>query len=246
MSRRIFLSIVLALALVGLTPFRNTAVNAAKPQTYVGELAITPQPGDRVFGDGVFPTYTDYQLYGTSQPKTYCVLGSVDTSGMAFFGLDRGQGFATDQWCNLQLDNPPPPDDWAPRRFTLLIGDATACNVLGLPFDLVHLWCTLVSPVPPIDATLQPHVRADTVFKTKATKTPVIFDFTPATPSGGIAYRVVTEQDAPIVASESTADSKKVRYLGKAHLKYTGVNGATIGGSFDLPFTMTFKRIVLP
>ena len=239
MSRRIFVSTgLLALVTVGFIQLDNTPTNAAKAITWVGELQIVPQTNDpdpqkndRVFPDQVDPAgyYRDYQVL-PSDLNNFCVNGDISTDGTAFFRLDRKQGFANGLWCNQQ------PEGYKARQYTLILQDLAACGQLGLPLDQLNgTACKLVSPVWP-NAQLQPHIFAGGVFKNKATTTPVDFDFTP-----GTAYRVVTDQDAPIVVLSS--DLKMVRYTGTAHLVFTG--GATIGGSFPLPFTMIIRRIQL-
>jgi hypothetical protein len=215
---------MLALVGVGLIRLGDETVNAAKPQIWVGELTIDPRDDDRVFGDKVDsnedPTtsvYTDYQVSGVVDDN-FCIDGLIDGSGLAFFRLDRRQGFSNDLWCHLQVDAWGNSLGYKARLYTLKLQDAVACTPLGgLPLEPPDYTCTLVSPVPP-NAGLQPHIWGHTVFKNKATKTAVTFDFTYP---DGTAYRVITDDEAPVVTM--LPNIRYVRYEGNAHTFGSGL-----------------------
>jgi hypothetical protein len=229
-----------ALAIAGVFGSGGTTASAGKPVTWVGELFVDDSAGHAVLPDDVGPYYRDYQL-DPNDGDNFCVNGVLDTKGgSAFFRLDRRQGFANNDWCHAQPEAST--EGWVARQYTLTIADATACDTLlsDLGTDLVTggVPCQVTSPIPTGADGLQPHINISAAFKRNARTTPVDFDFTSMS---GARYRVNTDQDAQVIVSGT--DSRTIEYGGTAHLVYTG--GATIGGAFALPFSMTVTKVAL-
>jgi hypothetical protein len=215
------------IGVISLSP--TAAVEAAKPITWAGRLVIDNPVGgpERVIHDCANPegqtecSYTDYQL-PAGDP---CVESYLPTTGLAMFRLNRRFDPAVDVLCNEQGPA------YVARTYTLRISSSYVCVWLGL--SITDGSCDYTAPV-----DRNPMIRAETVFKNKATKTRVNFIF--ADIDGGGTYHVLTDQEVPMTG---TSNSKTVIYSGTATI--TNLQGTITPTSFPLPFMLRFDRFAL-
>lgn len=239
MDRRVRLVVATAsLAGVVVLIVAGTQPTSAAGGDRLFQMTIHNDEGNRALSDEPLSdstTYTDYQWNPPSQADV-CVFATVYSTGMAYTGLNRRQGFADNLWCNQHFDSNG--DPFPDRYYTLLVGDQTACDFLeanNLIPPTETLPCTLVPDREPRTGGFQPHVRLETLFKNKAKTTPVRFQFELA---DGRQYSVDADAEAKITTL--TADQKIVTYAGTA--SFRNFSTGKIGNSFSFPFTLEFKR----
>jgi hypothetical protein len=180
-------------------------------------IADTSQTASGVLSDALGSTYVDYQL----PSGDFCFSGEAYSHGLAFMSLNRR--LANGLLCHGQLD-----DDnqiASSRSYQLQISSSQACNELGFAAQS----SCLVTP----DADGVTLVRAETLFKSKAKATKVVFLFT----TNFKNYRVETNVDAPITGGP---DTKTATNYGLMSLRLVGRTQAI--ASFPLPFQLVFVR----
>lgn len=171
--------------------------------------------------------YWDYRLtHGNA-----CVQGEIYPGGLASLVLNRRMPNGTK--CS---ENGMPP-----RQFRIRFENVAACAELGLTAtDGVS--CEHLTPAG------VPHVRGETVFKSRTGSTAMTFYF--ITQAGGTTlnqYRLTTDAPAPIVGSTNV---KTVTYTaGTATLaRHEGNPGGYVPLVYDIPmsFRITFERVTVP
>lgn len=178
-------------------------------------------------GSLIDTAYLDYRLPGGNA----CVQGEIYPGGLASLVLNRRMPDGTK--CS---ENGMPP-----RQFRIRFENVAACAELGLTAtDGVS--CEHLTPAG------SPHVRGETVFKSRTGSTAMTFYF--ITQAGGTTlnqYRLTTDAPAPIVGSTNV---KTVTYTaGTATLaRHEGNPGGYVPLVYNIPmsFRITFERVTVP
>jgi len=211
----------------------GVGTQAAKPEVWVGRLVIgdpadgTPQDilhdCAGVEGESECP-YTDYRWPPLEDDgPDPCVLGDIYSTGLAFFALDRK--FDNGLRCTEQPDAED--QGYRLRRFTIRVADEFVCSYFGFS----SAPCNLVTDRNPI-------IRAESLFKSRATKTKVGFIWG-GTAAGGDThtYRINTLQDASITGF---TNAKFVTYNGPVTI--FNLAGTMPEQTFQLAFTFQVVR----
>jgi hypothetical protein len=218
---------------------------APAPKTRPASLTIFGgDAGARVLDDAgqrINAVYADFSLAPPASNEV-CVHGYVESPGNVHMRLNRrllwNDAYENIKWCHERpLDAP---GQYVDRTYTLLISDQTACEAelqlsYGLDTHDASLQHCDVRPEP-YSAPAgyhQPHVRGATVFKGKATRSPISFGFSVA----GRSYQVNTVGDVPFTLN--SANSKELTWSGDAVL---GEVGGSATYTFPLPFKLRFER----
>ena len=219
-SVRIGVAVIIGIAAIVF----SADTQAAKSQTWVGRLVIDNGGGEDILHDcGAVEEceYTDHR-WPLDNRRDPCVLGDVYSTGLAFFAVDR-------KFDNGLLCTEQPNAEITPRRFTVRIANQDVCD-----------WFA-VGPAPcNVTTDRNPIIRAETVFKNRATKTKVgfIWGWPDAdNPDEHRTHRINTLQDATITGS---TNEKVVTYNGPVTI--FNLAGTMPQSTFQLAFTLLFKR----
>ena len=179
------------------------------------------------FGAFIDTPYRDYRVAGGDT----CVQGEIYSTGLVSLVLNRRMPDGTK--CS---ENGMPP-----RQFRIRFENVAACAELGLTATDGGT-CEHLTPAG------SPHVRGETVFKSRTGSTAMTFYF--ITQTGGTTlnqYRLTTDARAPIVGSTNV---KTVTYTaGTATLaRHEGNPGGYVPLVYDIPmsFRITFERVTVP
>ena len=169
--------------------------------------------------------YRDYRVAGGDE----CVQGEIYSTGLVSLVLNRRMPDGTK--CS---ENGMPP-----RQFRIRFESTAAC---ALVTGTASPTCEHLTPAG------SPHVRGETVFKSRTGSTAMTFYF--ITQTGGTTlnqYRLTTDARAPIVGSTNV---KTVTYTaGTATLaRHEGNPGGYVPLVYDIPmsFRITFERVTVP
>ncbi|HUE86489.1 MAG TPA: hypothetical protein VMO26_10465 [Vicinamibacterales bacterium] len=219
----------------------DIVVNAQKQkQTVVVNLTIDPgaaESPNTVLPDGIASTYIDWRLAGD-----ICVAGESYSQGLASVVMNRRMSEG-----GPLCGGTDPPNET--RTFWLLVEHADACAILGAETDLDGV-CMVAALSE--DRGL-PHVRAETLFKSKVTSTAMTFYFarrdeSTADPDDVVAYRLTS--DAPAQVITHTSNSKSVFIAsGTATLaEHQGNPGGYVAVAWGIPLrlAMRFDRVPVP
>jgi hypothetical protein len=196
---------------------------APKPQQVtVANMFIDPSEGRTIPPDDLsLPTYKDYRR-ADGDP---CVQGEIYSQGLASLVLNRHVDDSGTRCSDA---------GGTPRAFRLVLDHADAC--LRLLNESAP--CTHVTPAG------MPHVRGETAFKSKTTKTAMTFYFITQDPH--INWRLTTDVDANLVSLSS--NTKVITYNNTMTLaEHQGNPGGYVPVSFGIPmsFQITFDRVTV-
>ncbi len=236
--------LVLSLVALGSWMAVSPVLSAApKPPTVtVANMRIDADPAFHILPDqwtddgaGTFVDvpYRDFRLPGGDA----CVQGEIYTTGLTSLVLNRRMPDGSK--CADNADNPPAPR--SPRKFRIRFDSADAC---ALVTGVASASCEHLTPAG------APHVRGETVFKSKVTTTVFTFYFITQDSNGGVLnqYRLTTDTNAPIVGS---TNSKTVTYTGgktATLAQHQGNPGGYVPLVYGIPmsFRITFDRVTVP
>jgi hypothetical protein len=220
----------------------DIVVNAQKQkQTVVVNLTIDPGDADNpntVLPDGIASTYIDWRLAGD-----LCVAGESYTQGLASVVMNRRMSEGGPLCGGTESPNDT-------RTFWLLVEHADACAILGAEPDLGGV---CVVPALSEDRGL-PHVRAETLFKSKVTSTAMTFFFarrdeSTADPDDVIAYRLTSDAQARVITHTNDSKSVFIASGGTATLaQHQGHPGGYVAVAWGIPLrlSMRFDRVTVP
>ncbi len=217
-----FLAVVVSAGLI-------TSTVSTAPRTQPVGMTIVV---DTIAGYAVSPDIVDGQLKETytdwkvSPGGDVCVNGVAAADGSVFMRLNRRQEWPDgriDLWCHERPEGTEP--KYQDRSYSLFVQVAVACQQLGYP----ETPCTVVP-----DKVNQPHVRADTVFKSKAKTSFVSWQLD----RNGRHFQVTTTQ--PVLIQSVSSNVKSLTWNGDAALTETGGTGPL--ATFPLPFKVVFVR----
>ena len=235
MRGRTALVVVVVVGAVGSWLLLSASLSAApKPApVVVANMRIDPDENFHIrpdvwtggAGSLIDTPYWDYRLtHGNA-----CVQGEIYPGGLASLVLNRRMPDGTK--CS---ENGMPP-----RQFRIRFESTAAC---ALVTGTASPTCEHLTPAG------SPHVRGETVFKSRTGSTAMTFYF--ITQTGGTTlnqYRLTTDARAPIVGSTNV---KTVTYTaGTATLaRHEGNPGGYVPLVYDIPmsFRITFERVTVP
>jgi hypothetical protein len=228
MRAQTVLSMAVVAGLMGAWLVESPVVKAApkSSQVTVANMHIDPGSGQyNLRPDAAGPTYVDYRVPGGDA----CVQGEIYPSSLASLVLNRPMPDGTR--CSDSTGNPP-------RGFRVVFSHDGACWLLmnqAAP-------CDFLTPAG------MPHVRGETVFKSRTSYSAMTFYFITQDGQGNRLdnYRLTTDQQAPIVVSLPNA--KTVAYSGNATLaQHQGNPGGYVPVEFGIPlsFRITFDRVTV-
>jgi hypothetical protein len=170
--------------------------------------------------------YLDYRTPGGDA----CVQGEIYTTGLTSLVLNRRMADGSQCAAN----------GLPPRGFRIRFESLDACLLLTGTASGV---CEHLTPAG------SPHVRGETVFKSKGVSTAMTFYFITQDASGArlAQYRLTTDANAPITGSTSTRTATYVG--GTATLaQHHGNPGGYVPMVYDIPmsFRITFDRVTVP
>lgn len=221
-ERRGAVGLVLTLVAGGWLAVSDRVTAAPKPQQVtVANMHIDPSPGHTILPDDGIGDYIDFRLpFGHP-----CVQGEIYPVGLASLVLNRRVDDAGTRCSDA---------GGTPRAFQIVLDHEDACfELLNQPAP-----CTHVTPAG------MPHVRGETVFKSRTGKTAMTFYFITENPQ--IAWRLTTDQDARI--TENLTNTKRLEYSGPMTLaEHQGNPGGYVPVSLNIPmsFGITFERVTI-
>ena len=177
------------------------------------------------FGAFIDTSYRDYRVAGGDA----CVQGEIYSTGLASLVLNR----------RMLNGSKCAENEMPPRQFRIRFDSPAAC---ALVTGTASPSCERLTPAG------SPHVRGETVFKSRTGSTAMTFYF--ITQSGGTTlnqYRLTTDAPAPIVGSTNV---KTVTYAGGTATlaEHQGNPGGYVPLVYDIPmsFRITFERVTVP
>jgi hypothetical protein len=209
-------------------------------QTVVVNLTIdpgAPESPNTVLPDGIASEYIDWRLEGD-----LCVAGESYTQGLASVVMNRRMSEGGPLCGGTE-----PPNDT--RTFWLRVEHADACAILGADADLNGV-CMVAALSE--DRGL-PHVRAETLFKSKVTSTAMTFFFarrneSTADPDDIIAYRLTSDAFAQVITHNGNSKSVVVANGTATLAEHQGNPGGYVPVAWEIPLrlSMRFDRVAVP